>query len=142
MNKKNRKLFNRLRELNLPHGEYAVFGSGPLAIRDIIECQDLDVIVTNELFSKLRQDSRFVTKRKDKDIYLDYDGIEIWCTWAPGEWDIEELIVGAETIDELPFVLLGFVIIFKIMHGREKDWEHLKLLGDYWIREGIVLGVA
>ncbi len=142
MNKKNSKLFNRLRGLNLPYGKYAVFGSGPLGIRDIVECHDLDVIVTNELFSKMRQDLRFVIKRKDNDIYLDYDGIELWYTWRPGDWDVEGLILGAEIINELPFVLLGFVVIHKMMNGREKDWEHLKLLGDYWIRERRVLGTT
>ena len=38
-------LFDRLRDLALPSGDYAVFGSGPLAIRGIIEaCGDLDVL--------------------------------------------------------------------------------------------------
>ncbi len=43
-------LFDRLRTLSLPEGSFAVFGSGPLAIRGLIdEIGDLDIIVANLL---------------------------------------------------------------------------------------------
>jgi len=41
-----KSLLKELRKLNLPEGEFAVFGSGPMAIRGIRPAGDLDLIVT------------------------------------------------------------------------------------------------
>jgi len=42
-------LFNRIKGLNLPVGDYAIFGSGPLIVRGIIRgSNDLDIIRRGE----------------------------------------------------------------------------------------------
>jgi len=46
-------LLEELKKLNFPKDKYAVFGSGPLAIRNIREAHDLDVIVTHDFFQEL-----------------------------------------------------------------------------------------
>jgi hypothetical protein len=46
-------LLEELKKLNFPKDKYAVFGSGPLAIRNIRETFDLDVIVKQDLFNEL-----------------------------------------------------------------------------------------
>jgi len=51
--KKFQKLLQELKKLNLPNDQYAIYGSGPLAIRGLKEIHDLDVIVTDELYQEL-----------------------------------------------------------------------------------------
>jgi len=43
------KYLNELKELNLPKESFAVFGSGPMAVRDMREINDLDLIVKSDL---------------------------------------------------------------------------------------------
>lgn len=47
------KFEEELKKLNLPLGKYAIFGSGPLAIRGLRENNDIDIIVTDELWQNL-----------------------------------------------------------------------------------------
>ena len=49
------ELFDRLRSFSLPSGDYAVFGSGPLLVRRIIDAvSDLDVICRGEAWRAAR----------------------------------------------------------------------------------------
>ncbi|GAF93599.1 unnamed protein product, partial [marine sediment metagenome] len=47
------KYLDELKRLDLPKDKYAIFGSGPLAIRGLRENRDLDIIVKPELWEKL-----------------------------------------------------------------------------------------
>lgn len=40
------QLLEKLKRLNLPSEQYAIFGSGPMAVRDLKEANDIDLIVT------------------------------------------------------------------------------------------------
>ena len=44
------KFLDELKQLNLPQGKFAIFGSGPLGARNLKECRDLDVIATEDIF--------------------------------------------------------------------------------------------
>ena len=44
------KYTDELKKLNLPIGTYAIFSSGPLAVRNLRENNDLDIIVTKLFF--------------------------------------------------------------------------------------------
>ena len=58
-----------------------------------------------------------------------FDGtVTIGTEWAIGEFDVDELIDTAETIDGLPFVRLVHVIRYKEIAARPKDLRHLELL--------------
>jgi hypothetical protein len=49
-------LFTVLRELSLPAGEYAIFGSGPLIVRGIVEAtNDLDVITRRAAWQAVQE---------------------------------------------------------------------------------------
>ncbi len=119
----NKKLFDRVRALNLPMGEYALFGSAPLGVHGLKECHDADVIVSSRVFDTLRFAPGWEAAiAADGREYLKFGGdIECWRDWRPGEWDIEKLIREAEIIDELPFVRLQSVLLWKRLFRREKD---------------------
>jgi len=123
-------LFERLRALRLTPGEYAVFGSGPIAVRGLLDTvNDLDVIVRGETWHELRSLGALVMKEDDETIDLG-NGLTFGRSWGYGSFDIDELIDDAETIEGLPFVRLNSVIEFKKIADRPKDREHLRLLRD------------
>lgn len=121
-------LFDRLRALRLTPGEYAIFGSGPLAIRGLVDTvHDLDVIVRGETWERVRALGVVDIKAGDETVDLG-NGLSFGRSWGYGNFDIDALIDNAETIEGLPFVRLAAVIEFKRVAGRPKDHEHLRVL--------------
>ncbi len=112
----NQELFKRVKELNLPIGKFALFGSAPLGIRNLKNCHDIDIIVTEELWDEYKNKAEWELKEmpnKFKDVYLCNGDIELWKNWRPENWDIRDLIRNAEIIESLPFVKLEEVIKWK-----------------------------
>ena len=134
-----RSLFDLLRSLDLPKGDYAVFGSGPLIVRGIVEpANDLDVICRGtawELAAGLGE--LVLLPEHGVTIASLFDGaITVGTEWAIGTFEIDELIDTAEIIDGLPFVRLEHVAAYKRLAGRPKDLHHLELLAAYEARHG------
>ena len=127
-----KKLFEKLRRLKLPRGEYAIFGSAPLCVRGLREVGDLDVIVTEGLFDEYKQNPDWTFKefkRGDRIVTMlefNSEKIELYKNWGPGEWDIRQLIKESEIIDDLPFVKVAYVIEWKRISGREKDLRDIE----------------
>jgi hypothetical protein len=124
-------LFDRLRQLDLPPQDYAIFGSGPLVVRHIIpSCHDLDVLCRREAWE--------IVKRRGALKYLpEYDvtvaslcdgAITFGTKWGIGNFDVNELIDTAEIIDSLPFVRLDHVVAYKIIRSSANDLLHLQAL--------------
>ena len=125
------ELFEYLRSLGLPEGEYAVFGSGPLIVRGIIDAtNDLDVVSRGDAWERACELGELVSLAEyDLDVVSFRDGaITIGTSWAYGDVDIDELIDTAEIIDGLPFARLEYVAAYKKIAGRPKDLEHLRLM--------------
>ena len=124
-------LFAALASLKLPVGDYAVFGSGPLIIRGIIEGDnDLDVISRGAAWRRACEigDSVHLDEHK-VDIMSFFGGaITVGTSWAYGEFDIDNLIDTAESIGAIPFVRVEHVIRYKEIAARPKDLVHLRLL--------------
>jgi len=79
-------IFGKLRALGLPAGDYAVFGSGPLAIRGLIEgARDLDVVARGTAWERAR---RLGTVREapggDPVVRLEGGVIEVFGGWLGG----------------------------------------------------------
>jgi len=126
------ELFALLRSLELPAGDYAVFGSGPMIVRGMVEAtNDLDIITRGAAWERV-QEIGTLGAFDDNNPYVDmFDGrITFGITWKYGEFDLDELIDTAEIIDGLPFVLMEHVITYKQAAGRPKDLEHLERLAE------------
>lgn len=121
-------LFDQLRELNLPARDYAIFGSGPLAIRDIVPISnDLDVLCRGDAWNMACEigAAEFLPEY-DVTIASIYDGaITFGTQWGIGEFDTDVLIDTAEIIDSLPFVRLEYVVMYKRTRFSRKDQVHL-----------------
>lgn len=130
----NKELFQKVKNLNLPIGEYALFGSTPMGIRGLRDCYDVDIIVTEKLWNEYRNKPEWTLKKSEEpDKYSDglrNDNIELWKDWWP-EWDIKKLIQEAEIIDDLPFVKLEEVLKWKKYVAREKDLQDVKIIENF-----------
>ncbi len=123
-------LFERLRAIELPPDSYAVFGSGPLAIRGlIVEVGDLDVVVRQVAWERVK-DQGEVTMHGDHATVDLGNGLTFGRSWAYGDFDIAQLIATAEMIEGLPFVRLESVVEYKLIAARPKDLRHLELLSE------------
>lgn len=121
----------RLKDLDLPAGHYAVFGSGPLLVRGIIDdANDIDVICRGAAWEKARALGRteYLEKYDVTIVSLDDGRLTFGTRWAIGDFDTDELIDSSEIINDLPFVRLEHVVAYKEIADRRKDRDHIAAL--------------
>lgn len=123
-------LFDDFKALNFPAGEYVLFGSAPMCVRGLKDCKhDLDVLVTEKLWNDCIKNGWELRKALNTGSHFLYkNGIELWREWKPGDWDVKQLIVEAESIDGMYFVKLETVLQWKKIANREKDQDHIKII--------------
>lgn len=127
-------LLLRLRELDFPTADYAIFGSGPLLVRGWIEdAGDLDLIARGAALDAARSAGKTIhLAEHDVDVIgIDGGKITVGTSWAYGEFDIDELIDTAELIEGFPCVLLDHVVAFKQVADRPKDRDHLAIIAKH-----------
>lgn len=123
------ELFDYLRGLRLPPGDFAIFGSGPLIVRRWIDAtNDLDVVCRGDAWTRACETGNVsVDKRYGVSLASHCNGqITFGTRWAIGSFDIDTLIDSAEIIDDLPFVELRHVIAYKELRASPKDLLHLE----------------
>ena len=120
--------FQDVLKLNLPVGSYAIFGSGPMAVRGIREANDIDLVVPQKLWDEY---AKKYPENIKKGYDLNVDGISLIADWKPYITDTAPLINNPDIIHGLPFVKLDYLILFKRALGREKDIADLKLIEAY-----------
>ena len=124
-------IFDELRSLNLPDRDYAVFGSGPLAIRGVISgSNDLDVICRGDVWRDISSRGRLeYLPDYDVSVASFFDGrVTFGTSWGIGNFDVDELIDTAEKIESLRFVRLKHVVDYKTIRSSDKDLQHLRAL--------------
>jgi hypothetical protein len=125
-----RKLLDELIAIGMPSGDFAVFGSGAMAIRDLRGTDDLDVVARGEAWETAKRLGERRTSEFGDEIYVFSDGnIEITDRW--GDWDIDRLIDTADDFDGIRFVNLEITQQEKMRRGREKDLKDVELIGRY-----------
>lgn len=123
-----KKLLEELKKLNLPLGHYAIFGSGPLAVRNLRESSDLDIVVSNEVWQKFV--SKYPTKENNSSI-IQLGNIEICKDILPWLENVEEKIEHADMIDGFCFFTLQDTIELKERFGREKDKKDIERIKNF-----------
>jgi hypothetical protein len=127
--------FDLLRSIGLPHGDFVVFGSGPLLVRGIIDdAADLDVVARGAAWAyAVEHGTSIHLEEHGVTVASFFDGaVTVGNRWAIGDVSIDELIDTAEVIDGIPFALLDYVRAYKLIAGRPKDRDHLERL-DCWL---------
>ncbi|OGZ63868.1 MAG: hypothetical protein A3A98_01100 [Candidatus Staskawiczbacteria bacterium RIFCSPLOWO2_01_FULL_40_39] len=129
----NMNIFERVKKLNFPLGEYVVIGAGILEAIGIRNTHDVDIIVAPQLFEKLRESKIYKEEIKWGKIFLIGDEIEIGTKldWENYSTTIEEAINTAAIINGVPFLNLEETIKFKRAMGRKKDFKDIELIESY-----------
>ncbi len=74
----NEDLFQRVKDLKLPMGKHALFGSAPMGIRNLKECHDIDIVVTEDLWNEYKNKNWEVRTMPHGSQYLWNDKLELW----------------------------------------------------------------
>jgi hypothetical protein len=120
------KLLGELKKLNLPSDQFAIFGSGPLAVRNIRDVDDLDVIVKPALWNEL---CKKYENENNKVIHI--GRIDLFRQWIPWFDDIIPIIDTADIIDGIRYVNLEYLLKWKKAMNREKDQKDIKLINEF-----------
>jgi hypothetical protein len=131
-------IISRAKALNLPLGQYCVFGSGVLEVHGIRKAKDVDVLVTKDLYEKLKKEgwrrkwiwwrtlwAKCVVNGQHEAFTNLYWGM----SYRP---DTEELIKRAEYHDGVPFLRLEDLLAFQRNLPRKKDKKGVKMIEDYF----------
>jgi len=121
------KYLDELKELNLPANDFAVFGSGPLAIRGLLDNSDIDIVVRQRLWQELIAKYPEIIAGKE----IRVGNISLYKNWSPWFENNDELIDSADVIDGIRFVNLANVKEWKRAYGREKDRAHILIIDKY-----------
>lgn len=129
-------IYKKLKELNLPQGEYVVVG-GAITAHNIRESEDLDILVMPKLYQQLKkQGFKACTCQECIDtsrILLSIKDVDILPNLILGDYigDTRKLIAEADIIQGFPFIKLKELIKFKKVLAREKDFADIKLIEEY-----------
>lgn len=129
-------IFERVKKFNLPVGEYAVFGSSLLDVWGIRKAKDLDIIVTPELFERLKHDGGWKDDSGEGFELLtkeDADITTVQTQPTTGDYcpDRLQLIKDAVLINGVPFVRVEEVLACKKAYNRPKDRGDIAALENY-----------
>lgn len=135
-------IIEKIRKLNFPSSQYVVVGGAVLAAHGIRETEDLDVLVSPELFERCKQEGWDLnpwTKagKKGKD-WLKKDGVELYTELIMvGKSILAKDLTGddIETIEGVPLLSLTRLVEFKKeylnLYNRPKDIKDLELIETY-----------
>ena len=137
--KNNREKFSILRQFNLPIDQYAITGSGPMGIRNLKTIGDIDIIVSEKLWSDLALKYGITEQNEVRKIILSKDVIEAFHQGSFYSMPFDDKaptfawrIANTEIIDNLPFDTLESILYFKKKYKREKDLHDIELI-EKWI---------
>lgn len=131
-------IFEDIKKLKFPQGQYIIVGSGPLVARGIRETNDIDIVVSPELFEKCKKDwwEQLPRTYPDKigQIYLRHGYIELFLDVNCGDFNptLAELLQRADIIQGISFVSLEDVIKFKKAYNKPKHIQDIKMIEQYF----------
>lgn len=130
-------IVSRVKELNLPLGEYAVFGSGVLEVNGIRKAKDVDIVVTKKLYKELKEcgwKRHWLFRRRLTCRALKNGDAEAYThmKWKGYREETESIIKKAELIDGVAFMRLTDYLVYKRCMPREKDKKDVELIENYF----------
>lgn len=126
-------IISKVKALNLPENSYIVFGSGSLAILGIREVNDIDLLISKELYKELKKKGWKKVYKGPKDKPLTFDVFEAHYHWDFSHYSptLQELLSRSMEVEGVIFASLEDIEKWKIATGRPKDIADLKLIADY-----------
>jgi len=127
------EIIERVKTLNLEPNTYIILGSCPMAIYNLREVSDIDIMVTKKIYDKLKNVGWEYKYKDINDGPLSNGVFEVLTGFRFGTYrpTLSQLLEKAVTIDEVVFSSLGEVRKWKSLLGRPKDMADIKLIDDY-----------
>ncbi len=129
-------IVQEVKKLELPAGEYMVFGSGVMSALGIKESQDIDLLVSPDLFYELKtrgwaQDEKEIDGRmRTRLVFGIFEAHkDFW--YGAEDQDVLGMIQKTQLIEEIPFMSLEDTMEMKLRFGREKDLKDIELIKAY-----------
>jgi hypothetical protein len=123
------RIFQQIRQLGLPDGQYIVVGGGLLVALGLLEWdEDIDVAVSQDVFEAYQNEGWKTEEWQGKQVLKSgvYDiGVGF------GDWSLEELLADALVLRGMPFISPTKLLAWKQQMNRPKDVEHIALLQKY-----------
>jgi hypothetical protein len=126
-------IIQHVKQLDFPENEYVVVGSGILDALGIRKNHDIDFLVSQELFEKLKHSATFTSEIRHGKLFLVKENIEISPTLCWGDYSpsLKHLQKTAHIIDGVPFMSLHELIKLKKSMRRAKDFQDILLIENY-----------
>jgi len=111
-------------------GSYIVFGSRPMALAEIRQSSDIDMLVTPDLYDILSRTGWKKIIQSPGNEPLTYGDFEAHQNWDFSSYNptLEHLLSTATVVDDVPFASLQEVKKWKQSSGRPKDIADIKLI--------------
>ena len=132
MNKQ--ELLNEIQKLPFSNTDFIIVGGGALAIRNLRNTNDIDIVVTPKLFEKLQTSNEWSYKVRPNGKPKLYKGfIEIYLDVNTADFQISTtwLFENADIFDQIQFIDLHTLMQLKQSYGREKDLHDIELIQIY-----------
>lgn len=130
---------SKLKEFDLNSDNAVVIGSGILNALNLRESQDIDLVVVEEKYKELAQNSHFEKKQIQGKEILDDGLFEIGTSWTVmGKiWKFEDLLNYSIVINGVRYNKIDFLLEVKRRwivdgEGRQKDIDDVKLIEEYF----------
>jgi len=126
------RMLEDLDALNLPSNQYAITSSGPLAIRNIREAGDIDIIVSDNLWKELSK--RYSVHHLSYNDSIEIGNIQILGNWENDlerKYSTTEQIETADVFGGRRYVNLKIILHYKKLGTREKDARDVSLINEY-----------
>lgn len=119
----------KIKSLNLKHGEYIVVGSGILDALCIRASRDIDLVVSEEVYKRFEAAGWQTTQWSDQ-LALAHDVFDLGRSWE--KKDVRQLLKNAQYVDDTPYLSLNDVYAWKKKTHRNKDIKDLDLIDNYF----------
>ncbi len=126
-----KSFLQELDQLDLSADEYAITASGPMAVREIRDSKDLDIIVSDHLWKELVQKYEITPGIICDNIHI--GNIDILGNFKviDDTYPIEDQMRTADIIDGKKYIKLEIIKYFKQKMARPKDLVDVDLIDKY-----------
>lgn len=127
-------IISKIKNLNLPEGQYMVMGSAILQVLGIRSANDVDLLVSPELFLELEEKRGWYVHPKYPTSLDNEDqtaGAKQSLDFMEQNYTLKEALPSAYWYKGIPFGSLEMLVDAKTQLGREKDLKDIQLIREY-----------
>jgi len=128
-----KEIIAKVKVLKLPAQSFIVFGSCPLSVVGIREANDIDLLVSAEVFQSLESAGWQQVDKGPDDKPLVFEDFEAHPNWDFSTYNptLPELLSRAMVVDGIPFASIEDVRQWKAASGRPKDIVDIERIDAY-----------